>query len=79
MADTTILSVRLPDELAKRLGQLAGATDRSKSYLASQAIEEFVTLQEWQIDAIGEGIEAADNGDLASHDKAVNILDGWGR
>jgi len=28
---------------------------------------------------IGEGIEAADNGDLTSHDKAVEILDGWGR
>ena len=46
MVDTTLISVRVSKEVAKRLTDLAHASARSKSYVASQAIEEFLTLQE---------------------------------
>jgi predicted transcriptional regulator len=67
------------DEVAKRLGALAEATDRSKSFLAAQALEEYLSLQEWQIAAIRKGIKAADAGKLASHQEAVKRLKKWGR
>ena len=38
------LSIRVPEELSERLDALAKATDRSKSFLAVQAIEEFGRL-----------------------------------
>jgi len=56
MAKGSLLSVRMPEGLAERLEKLAKATDRSKSYLATTAIEEFVAIQEWQVHAIQEGI-----------------------
>ena len=39
---STLVSARVPDELAQRLESLAQTMHRSKSFLAAQAIEEFV-------------------------------------
>ena len=79
MKKQTLVSVRLSDPVAERLENLAQATSRSKSFLAAQAIEEFLALQEWQVAAIKEGIDAADRGELVSHDEAVAELSRWGK
>ena len=50
--ESTLVSARIPGELAKRLEILAQEMHRSKSFLAAQAIEEFVDLQEWHVNAI---------------------------
>ncbi|HIJ75503.1 MAG TPA: CopG family transcriptional regulator [Deltaproteobacteria bacterium] len=64
-------------DLAKRLESLARVTHQSKSALASLAIEDFLTVQEWQIRAINEGIAAADKGDVVSHEDALDELKRW--
>jgi predicted transcriptional regulator len=78
MAKGSLLSVRMPDRLAERLESLAKATDRSKSYLATMAIEEFVAIQEWQVQAIKEGIAEAEAGKVVAHQKAIKELRKWG-
>ena len=78
MAKESLLSVRMPDRLAERLDSLAKATDRSKSYLATMAIEEFVAIQEWQVQAIKEGIAEAEAGKIVAHQKAFKELKKWG-
>jgi RHH-type rel operon transcriptional repressor/antitoxin RelB len=62
---TSTISVRVAPQLARRLKKLASATERSSSYLAAEAIEEYLNLQEWQVEAIRAGIKAADNDDAA--------------
>lgn len=79
MSDTTLISVRVPKEVAKRLAMLADATARSKSYVAAQAIEEFLSLQEWQVKAIRKGLAEAEAGKLAPHEEAAKRLKKWGR
>ena len=79
MSNNALISVRVEDDLAKRLERLAKATDRSKSYLAAQAIEEYVALQEWQVQAIQKGITAAKRGNVVSHDEAIAELKRWGK
>lgn len=79
MTNSALISVRVQNDLAKRLERLAKATDRSKSYLAAQAIEEYVALQEWQVQAIQEGIAAAKRGEVVSHDEATIELKRWGK
>ena len=79
MKKAALLSVRLPMELADRLESLAEATDRSKSYLAARAVEEFLAVNEWQVKAIREGIAAADKGEIAAHEEALKELKRWGR
>lgn len=36
------ISVRLPDELIRALDELAGSTDRSKTFLVREAIESYL-------------------------------------
>lgn len=79
MSKTSLLSVRLPEDLSRRLEKLAKSTDRSKSYLAVCAVEEFLSVQEWQVEAIREGIEAAEKGDVVGHEEALKELKRWGR
>ena len=79
MSKASPLSIRIPEELSERLDALAKATDRSKSFLAVQAIEEFVMVQEWQVAAIKEGIAEADAGKVVPHEKAVKELRKWGK
>ncbi len=64
MTNSTVVTVRVTPKIAKRLEKLAESMDRSKSYLAAEAIEEYLDLHEWQIKAIEEGIAAADRGEL---------------
>ncbi len=42
---STALSVRLPDKLAKELGSVAVATERSKSFLVQKALESYLENQ----------------------------------
>jgi len=69
MADSTTLTVRLAPEVKRRLESVAVRVRRSKSFLAAEAIEEFLAVQEWQIAAIKAGMAAADRGDLVPHEE----------
>ena len=60
MQNTTLVTVRVKPDIAKRLEKLAELMDRSKSYLAAEAIEEYLDVQEWQVKAIKEGIKPSD-------------------
>lgn len=72
-------TLTIREDLAKRLATLAKTIHKSKSSLATEAIEEFLTVQEWHIQAIKEGIAAADKGDIVSHEEAVAELKKWGK
>jgi predicted transcriptional regulator len=72
-------TLTIREDLSKRLERLAKTTKQSKVSLASQAIEDFLTVQEWHIQAIKEGIAAADAGDIVSHEEAVAKLKKWGK
>lgn len=75
---TVTLTVRIPSEVKGRLEALSKATDRTQAYLAGQAIQEFIEIQEWQIRAIEQGIEAAERGAFASQDQVNQAFSKWG-
>jgi predicted transcriptional regulator len=60
------MSMRLPDEAMERLGELAKATGRTKSFLAGQAVMEFLERESWQVAEITQALAEADDGDFAS-------------
>ena len=70
---STTMTVRLEDEVKNRLDALAQSTQRSKSFLAAEAIRAFVENNEWQISEIQAAIAEADAGDFA-RDKDVQAL-----
>lgn len=68
MSSSEVITVRIDKALKDRLDRLADATDRSRSHHAIAAIEEYVAREAWQIEAIREGVAAADRGDLVAHE-----------
>ena len=70
---STTMTVRLGEDIKDRLDELAEATQRSKSFLAAEAIREYVELNEWQVAETKAALAEADDGDFAS-DKAVAAL-----
>ena len=61
-ASSALISVRVPINVAKRLENLSKSIDRSKSYLAAEAIEEYLDLHEWQVQAIQDGLKEVNQG-----------------
>ena len=72
------MTIRLEPALKERLDHLAEATQRSKSFLAAQAIREFVDLNEWQVQEIRNALAEADNEEFASDDLVREVLGKWG-
>jgi len=70
---STTMTIRLDDEIKDRLDRLAESTQRSKSFLAAEAIREFVENNEWQIAEIHAALKEADAGDFAT-DQDVDAL-----
>jgi len=63
------LTLRLERRLKARLDRLAKATDRSRAWLAAEAVRHYLELNEWQIAAIRAGVREADQGRLVSHER----------
>ena len=67
-------TVRVPDETAERLDRLAQKVDRSRSYIAAEAIEDYVAQQEWQLAEIEAGQAEASRGDFASDSELAAVV-----
>lgn len=70
----TAFTVRLPDEVADKLDQLAEKLDRSRSYMAVRAIEDFIAREEWQLAEIEAGVAEADRGEFGTAEDLANIV-----
>ena len=77
MSQSTTISIRLEVGVKARLDQLADATNRSKSFLAAEAIRAFVELNEWQIREVQAALQEADAGDFAKPSEVNKVLGKW--
>lgn len=76
---TVTLSVRVPPEIRDQLKKLSDATGRTKSFLAAEAIESYLTVQAWQVKAIKKAVQKADSKEakFLEHHKVVGWVKGW--
>jgi RHH-type rel operon transcriptional repressor/antitoxin RelB len=79
VTESRVLTLRLDPKLRKQLDRLAEATKRSRSFLAAEALREYVALNEWQIEEIKKGLREAELGDLASDKEVQQSLKKWAR
>ncbi len=70
----TAFRVRVSDETASKLDQIAEKLDRSRSYMAAQAIEDYVAREEWQIAEIEAGLAEANRGEFASDEEMAKVI-----
>lgn len=72
---TAAFTIRLDDEMLAKLDALAADTDRSRSWIAARAIENYVALNAWQIARIKDGIAEADRGEFATDEEVRAVFD----
>ena len=74
---STTMTLRLEDDVKARLDKLADATQRSKSFLAAEAIREYVENNEWQIREIKAALKEANVGEFASDAEVAALAKRW--
>lgn len=78
MADSTTMTIRVDRSVKERLEAVAERTKRSKSFLAAEAIEEYLVAQEWQIEGINKAIQSLDGGKGVPHEDVATWVESWG-
>ena len=74
----SVMSVRLPDEVELQLGQLAQSTGRTKSWLANQAIQDYLAREAWQIAEVEAALLEADADDFVPEKEMMAKFNWWG-
>lgn len=74
---SSILTIRVPGEIKRKLESLAQATKRSKSFLALEAIRSYVALETWQVREIRKGLREAEAGDFADEAEVKRVFSKW--
>ena len=77
--ESAVLTLRLDAKLKKQLDRLSKSMNRSRSFVAAQAIQEYVSVNEWQIAEIKKGLAEADAGDFATKEEVQRVLKKWTR
>ena len=71
------MTIRVPDEVRDELEALAKMTGRTRSWLAAEAINEYLERERWQVAQIQEGLAAADAGDFADPEEVATVFGKW--
>lgn len=72
------MSVRIPEEVEKKLALLAESTGRTKSWITNQAIQSYLEREIWQINEIKKAIGEADSGQFSTESEVKNTFSKWG-
>jgi predicted transcriptional regulator len=65
---SAVLSVRVPESLKEQLDYLSRSTKRSKGYLATEALGDYVKKNAWRAKELQAAIAEADKGVFISHE-----------
>ena len=68
---TTTLTIRVNAQMKDKLAASAKQQQRSASFIASEAISEYLALQEWQDARVRAAIASADKGEGISTDEML--------
>lgn len=74
------MTLRLDSRTLAQLDKLAEATERSKAWLAAQAVKSYIAFNEWQTDAIRDAVSRANRRGtrFVSHEEIDAWLASWG-
>jgi RHH-type transcriptional regulator, rel operon repressor / antitoxin RelB len=75
---SSTFTLRVETEVKKRLEKLAKSTGRSRSFLAAEAISEYLDVNEWQVAGVRKAIGSLDHGSGVPHEKVNSWVSSWG-
>ncbi|MGE0669224.1 MAG: CopG family ribbon-helix-helix protein [Sphingomonadales bacterium] len=73
------INFRIEAENKTRLRRLAEDTGRDQSEMAREAFQQYLDVQEWQINGIKEALAAADRGEFADDAEIEAIFDKYAK
>ena len=76
---STTFTVRVDPEVKKRLEKLAKSTGRTRSFLAADALNEYLNINEWQVAGIKLAMASLDRGEGVSHKQVKDWIKSWDR
>ncbi len=76
---STTFTVRVEPDVKKRLEKLAKSTGRTRSFLAAEALNEYLDVNEWQVAGVKRAIASLDRSEGVSHQEVENWVNSWGR
>jgi predicted transcriptional regulator len=74
------VSIRLKPDTLEKLDGLAAATQRSRAWLMTHAIERYVATEAWQVAAIQQAVDELEKGQakVMDHATVAAWLESWG-
>ncbi len=75
---SSLISVRLPDDLREQVDDLARLTKRSRSFVVKEAVASYVEERRRYLEAIDEAVREADEGVFVSGAAVDAWLRSWG-
>jgi predicted transcriptional regulator len=74
---STTFTVRIDTGVKKRLERLAKSTGRTRSFLAAEAIAEYLDINEWQVAGIKRAMDSLDHGEGVPHESVKDWVASW--
>lgn len=74
---SSVLTVRVTDEVKDQMDVLAEVTGRTRSWIASEAIKQYLDIESWQISELKNALAEADAGDFASDEELEQLMRKW--
>ena len=73
------ISFRTEESTKQKLDMLAAQQNRDRSFIINQAIDQFLSLHEWQMAHIEEGVNQGNNNEFADEMEVKAIFNKWKR
>jgi RHH-type transcriptional regulator, rel operon repressor / antitoxin RelB len=75
---STTFTLRVDSSTKKRLEKLAKSTGRSRSFLAAEALDAYLDVNEWQVAGIRNAMVSLDRGEGIAHQAVEAWVKSWG-
>jgi predicted transcriptional regulator len=69
------VTFRAPEEKVAALDSVAAWQQRDRSFIINEAIDQYLSLQEYHLALIDEGIRAADAGEVVPHSEVLKMME----
>ena len=76
--NSEVLTIRVRPEIKSQLDQLGKTLQRSKSYLAEQAIAQYIEDNAWQVAELDQAQQEISQSKFIANAKVEQYLDSWG-
>jgi RHH-type transcriptional regulator, rel operon repressor / antitoxin RelB len=70
------VSFKIAVSTKNRIEQLALATRRTKTFVIEEAINNYLALNEWQIESIQDGLRDLEEGNVISQESMIELWEG---